>query len=163
MSIQEITLTIGNRPGNLQGVAKLLAEWRINVAAISLSSFKQKSTIKMVVSDTERALWLLRKAGYKAEATELLVVRMEDKSGSMLRVLDILAQHKINVEGAMILVTREGQKVLIGLDVSTPQRARKRLLDAGFLSSEAKGLISNSGLVSSNLIYNATESVGLLL
>lgn len=163
MTIQEVTVTIGNRPGNLQSIAQLLAEWRIYVAAISLSSFKQKSSIRLVVNDTERALWLLRKKGYKADAKELIVVSMEDKTGSLLKVLDILARQKINIESATILVMREGQKVLVGLDVSTPQRAHKILVEAGFISKAAEGLISNAGLVASNVVYNPTESVGLLL
>jgi len=147
----------------LQKVARLLAEGRINVASISLSSFKQKSFIRLVVSDPERALWLLRKAGYKADADELIVVSMEDKAGSLEKVLDVLSAHRLNVDSATILVTRDGKKVLIGLGVSSPERAKKMLLDAGFITHGTEGLITNAGLISSNVVYRPTDSVGLLL
>jgi hypothetical protein len=162
MGVQEITLTLGNRPGVIQKIAKLLAEGRINVASISVSSQGPKSFIRMVVSDPERGLWLLRKAGYHADATELLVVSMEDKAGSLLRVLDMLAQHKININSMTILVTREGQRTLIGLGVDNPVRARNMLSDSGFLSVSAENLVTNAGLVASAVVDTTTESVGLL-
>jgi hypothetical protein len=162
MGVQEITLALGNRPGVLQRVAMLLAEGRIYVASISIFSQGRTSTIRMVVSDTERALWLLRRSGYKADASELLVISMEDKTGSLLKVLDVLAKHKVNIASITILVVREAHKTLIGLGVDNPTKARKMLSDSGFLSVSAENLVTNAGLVASAVVDTTTGSVGLL-
>ena len=164
MTVEEVALTVGNRPGSLQKVAQVLAEGRLNVASLSLTSQGQKSYLRLVVGDTQRALWLLRKAGYKVDANDLVVVHVEDKAGSFLKVLDILARHRVNVLSASILVTREGQKVLVGLSVSNPTRARQLLSASGFLSGGAEGLLlTNRDLVSGPVTDGSTESVGFFL
>lgn len=163
MPVQEISMVVANRPGVLQNITKILAEGRINVAALSVASQGNRSFCRLVVSDTENALWRLRKAGHKVDVVDLLVVQMEDKAGALLRVLDVLANKKINIMAASILVTRAHQKVLIGLSVTNPSRARKILSDAGFLSPTAEGLVSNADLVAGAPSEVPGESVGLLL
>ena len=163
MVVQELTLSLPNRPGVLQSATQILAEGRINVASLSLNSQGLKSNVRMVVSDTQRALSLLRKNGYKIDAHELLVVHLEDKAGSFAKVLGVLAKHRINVVSATILVTRDRQKVLVGLEVSNTSRARHLLAQAGFLAPSAEDLITNEDLVSSRLTEVPGESVGLLL
>jgi|GEM_PF-149751 len=162
MAVQEITLTLPNRPGVLQKVAQILAEGRINVASISLNSQGTRSNVRLVVSDTERALSLLRRSGYKVDAHELLVVHLEDRAGSFAKVLNVLARHKVNLLSATILVTRDRQRVLVGMEVNNTARARKLLADAGFLSASAEQLITNEDLISSRLSEVPSESVGLL-
>ncbi len=163
MVLEEIAFVLGNKPGALQKIAKLLAEGRINVAAISVHAQSQRGYIRMVVSDTERALWLLRREGYKVDAQELIVVGLEDRSGNLLRVLDILAQHKLNITSANVLVSREGMKSLIAIGTDNPPRARELLSSAGFVSAEAEQLITNAGLVSRSIVDSGRESVGMLL
>ncbi|MDE1820581.1 MAG: ACT domain-containing protein [Euryarchaeota archaeon] len=163
MTVQEISLVVANRPGALRDVAHLLAEGRINVAALSVASQGNRSFCRVVVNDTENALWRLRKAGYKVDATDLLIVHMEDKAGALVRVLDVLAAKKINVLAACILVTRAHQRVLIGLAVTNPQRARTILSDSGFLAPGAEELVTNADLVAGTPSAVPGESVGLLL
>lgn len=163
MPVQEISLVVANRPGALRNVAHILAEGRINVAALTVASQGNRSFCRIVVSDTENALWRLRKAGYKVDATDLLIVRIEDRSGALLRVLDVLANKKLNVLAACILVTRAQQKVLIGLAVSNPARARKLLSESGFLEAGAEDLVTNADLVGGTPSEIPGESVGLLL
>lgn len=163
MALEEIILTVGNHPGALQKVAKILAEGRINVAALSIQSSGARGYIRMVVSDTERALWLLRKAGCKVDADELVVIGLEDKAGNFLRVLDILAKHKINVSSATVLVVRDGHKSLVAIAVNNPSRAKALLHEAGVLYPDAENVITNAGLVASSVVDENRESVGLLL
>lgn len=163
MTVEEVALTVSNRPGSLQKVARVLAEGKFNVAALSLSSLGQRSYVRLVVADTQRALWLLRKAGYKVDAYDLVVVHVEDRSGSFLKVLELLARHRVNILSASILVTREGQKVLVGLAVNNPARARQLLSRSGFLSGGTEGLLSNQDLVTGAVTEVSTESVGFFL
>lgn len=156
-------MVVANRPGVLRNVAHLLSEGRINVAALSVASQGNRSFCRLVVSDTENALWRLRKAGYKVDATDLLIVHLEDKSGALLRVLDVLAQKKINVLAACILVTRAHQRVLAGLAVSNPSRARTILESTGFLAPGAEELVANADLVAGTPSEVPGVSVGVLL
>jgi hypothetical protein len=162
MPLREISLTLPNRPGTLAGVARILAGARINLAAVSVDSTPTRGRVRLIVSAPDRAVALLAGAGYKPEVRDLLAVRLEDRAGSFLRVLEVLARGKVNLTGAAILVAREGNLPLVALSTSNPARALKLLAAAGFASHHAEGLISNSDLLAGAPSIPA-ESVGLLL
>ena len=147
MALQEILLTLTNRPGTLAKMARILARERINVAAISADSTAGKGRVRLVVSDPERATTLLTGAGYEVELREMLAVRLEDRAGSFLRVLDALDRARINIQSVAILVAREGNQPLVALSASDLPRARKVLEKAGFASLGAERIVSNEELL----------------
>jgi hypothetical protein len=162
MGLREITLTLPNRPGTLAGVARTLAKERINLAAISVDSTPARGRVRLVVSDPDRAVDLLSAGGYSPEVRELLAVRLEDRSGSFLRVLEALAKAKVNVQSVAILIAREGNQPLVALAADDLTRARKVLREAGFASAAAGPNVSNSDLLAGAPSIPG-ESVGLLL
>ncbi|MFY9716419.1 MAG: ACT domain-containing protein [Thermoplasmata archaeon] len=162
MTLREISLTLPNRPGTLAGVSKTLAKARINLAAISVDSAAGKGRVRLIVNDPDRAVGLLAAAGYDPEVREMIAVRLEDRAGSFLRILEILARERVNVQSVAILVAREGNQPLIALSASDFPRARRILQRAGFASRAAEGLVSNGDLLAGAPAIPG-ESVGLLL
>ena len=51
-----------------------------------------------MVNDPDRAFALLNSSGYIAEMRELMAVRLEDRAGSFLKVLEALAKAKVNLQ-----------------------------------------------------------------
>jgi hypothetical protein len=162
MTLREISLTLPNRPGALAGVSKALAKARINLAAISVDSSSGEGLVRLIVNDPDRAVGLLATAGYDPEVQEMIAVRLEDRAGSFLRVLEALARERINIQSVAILVAREGNQPLVALSASDLPRARRILHRAGFASRAAEGLVSNSDLLATAPSI-PSESVGLLL
>jgi hypothetical protein len=162
MGLREISLTLPNRPGALAGVARTLAKERINLAAISVDSTPTRGRVRLVVSDPDRALALLNAAGYAAEVRELMAVRLEDRSGSFLKVLEALTKAKVNIQSVAILISREGNQPLVALAADDLVRARTVLRKAGFVSPAAERPVSNADLLASAPSIPG-ESVGLLL
>ena len=162
MSLREISLSLPNRPGALAGVARLLAQARINVAAISVDSAAGKGRVRLVVSEPDRALGLLSSGGYLAEVRQMIAVRLEDRAGSFLRVLEALAHEKVNVQSVAILIAREGNQPLVALSTNDQARSRHILEKAGFASVLAERLVSNADLLATAPTI-PSESVGMLL
>ncbi|MCI4344877.1 MAG: ACT domain-containing protein [Thermoplasmata archaeon] len=160
--LRELALRLPNRPGTLAGVAKILARERINLAAISVDSSGVRGRVRVVVDDPDRAVRLLKAADYLVESHELIAVHLEDRSGSFLHVLDLLAKEKINIQSAAILVAREGAQSLVAFSCDDVPRARRLLEKAGFLSRGAERLVSNRDLLAAAPTIPG-ESVGLLL
>jgi hypothetical protein len=104
----------------------------------------------------------LKAAGYSVEVREMIAVRLEDRAGSFLRVLEVLAREKVNLQSVAILVAREGSQPLAALSADDLPRARKILRTAGFTSQLAERIVSNADLLASAPTIPA-ESVGLLL
>ncbi len=162
MTLREISLTLPNRPGALAGVARTLAKARINLAALSADSSAGKGRIRLIVNEPDKAVALLSAAGYETEVREMLAVRLEDRAGSFLRVLEVLAQEKVNIQSVAILVAREGNQPLVALAASDLPHARRILQRAGFVSRAAEGLVSNTDVIAGAPRIPG-ESVGLLL
>jgi hypothetical protein len=162
MPLREISLSLPNRPGALAGVARVLAKERINLAAISVDSASGKGRVRLIVSDPDRATALLSRAGYEVEVREMLAIRLEDRAGRFLRVLDVLAREKVNIQSVAILVAREGNQPLVALSANDLPRARKILQKAGFASPGAERIVSNEELLASAPSI-PSESVGFLL
>ncbi len=162
MTLREISLTLPNRPGTLAGVARVLAEARINLAAVSVDSTSGKGRVRLIVSQPDRAVELLNAAGYTTEVREMIAVRLEDRAGSFLRVLEVLAQAKINLQSAAILVARDGNHPVVALSTSNLARTRQILMRGGFASNGAEGLLTNSDLLAGAPTV-PSESVALLL
>ena len=162
MALREISLSLPNRPGALAAVARTLAKHHINVAAIGVDSTGTKGRVRLIVSDPDRARTLLATAGYPSEEREMIAVRLEDRAGSFLRVLETLAKGKVNVQSVAILVAREGNHPLVALSASDLAKARRLLRQSGFTSQFADRLVSNPDLVAAAPSI-PSESVGLLL
>ncbi|MFI5417946.1 MAG: ACT domain-containing protein [Candidatus Lutacidiplasmatales archaeon] len=162
MSLEELSLELPNRPGALAGVARALAKERINLAAVSVDSSRSKGRIRLIVNHPDRARKLLTKAGFKVERHQMLAVHLEDRAGTFLKVLDVLARAKINVQSVSILVAREGAHSLVALSTTDLTKARQVLEVAGFVSEGAERLVTNADLLAGSPTLS-DESVGLLL
>jgi hypothetical protein len=162
LALREISLTLPNRPGALAGVARSLARERINLAAISVDSSSGKGRVRLIVNDPDRAMALLGSAGYEVEVREMIAVRLEDRAGSFLRVLETLAKERINIQSVAILVAREGNQTLVALSTNDLARTRKLLHQSGVASRAAERLVSNDDLLATAPTI-PSESVGLLL
>lgn len=162
MGLKQLYLRVPNRPGALVGVARLLAEQKINLAAISVASSGAKGYVRLVVSDPDRAARTLKRAGFDVESNELLAIHLEDRAGSFLRVLEVLAQAKVNIRSVAILVAREGSESLVAIETDNLPKTRKILSQSGYISRSAERLVTNADLLAGAPAIPA-ESVGLLL
>jgi len=162
MALREITFTLPNRPGALARVARALAKEKVNLAAISVDSAANRGRVRLIVNDTDRATRLLRSAGFEVEVREMIAVRLEDRAGTFLRVLETLAKEGINIQSVAILVAREGSQTLVALSTNDLPLTRKLLQRTGMMSRAAERLVSNDDLLATAPTI-PTESVGLLL
>jgi hypothetical protein len=162
MTLQELALELPNRPGALAGVARILAKERINVAALSVDSTARRGHVRLVVSDPARARALLAEGGFRVETHELIAVRLEDRSGSFLQVLEALSAAKVNIQSVAILIVRERAQTLVAFSSDDLARARQVLRQGGFVSEAAERLVNNRDLLAKAPAI-PSESVGLLL
>jgi hypothetical protein len=162
VTIQELSLRLPNRPGQLAEVLRRLAHERINIAAVSVDSTRSQGRVRLVVSDPGRALEILRDADFPVETRELITISLEDRPGSLLQALDVLAKGRVNILSITLLVTRERSRVLVALSVNGLPKARRLLTEGGFLSHEGTRHLTNADLLGVTPAISS-ESVGMLL
>ncbi len=128
-TVKQLALFLENKPGMLAKVCAALAAAKININAISVSDAADHAVVRMVVSDSQKALHLLGEHGVLVIERDVLMLEGRNKPGELASVAAKLANHKVNIEyaysatpsrattGAMILRvdnTKKAARILRG-------------------------------------------------
>ncbi|GAB4177123.1 MAG: ACT domain-containing protein [Terrimicrobiaceae bacterium] len=128
---QQIAVFVANRPGALAEICEALAAERINIYGLSTSDTTDHAVVRLVVSDTHRAVAVFESRGTLVVESDVLVIENDNKPGSLSRIAGILARHKINIDYAYLASMPNAKKGLLILRVNNVPRAYKILKKEG--------------------------------
>lgn len=132
MKAYQLTIPLENRAGVLAGVTAVLAAEKINIRAISITSFGGSGLLHVMVEDPQRGRKVLVKAGIPAELKEIIAVLIADRPGGLDSLLQLLSASGINIENAYGFVIESRKNAVFVIDVEDPDTAREMLRTAGF-------------------------------
>ncbi|MFQ5724679.1 MAG: ACT domain-containing protein [Terriglobia bacterium] len=121
--VQQVTITVANRPGGLARVAETLARNRINITGLNASGANRR--VRLLVSNPARAVRALKKAKVRARLEPAVAVTLRDRPGSLARAARKLAKRKININYGYGTVVRGGKRATIVFGVAKPGRAAR--------------------------------------
>ena len=125
---KEIIISVSNKIGVLAGVAGIIADHGINVAALAGygKSEKKEAEVLLVTSDNLRAVDVLKKNGYGIPGErDVLVLELENKPGVLKTVTAVLAENGIDIKhiygsacpggcpATIVLNTSDNEKALV--------------------------------------------------
>jgi hypothetical protein len=93
----ELSLRLGNSPGALAGVCRLLSDERVNVVALALESEGQ---LRMVVDNHVHAAAVLREHHHHVTERDVLLTAIPNVPGALAPALRLVAEAGINVSYA---------------------------------------------------------------
>lgn len=128
--VEQLALFIANKPGTLAEVCDALASENINIYGLTVSDTTDHAVVRMVVSDTRKALALFESRGTLVIETDVLMVENDNRPGSLSRIAKVLAARKINIEYAYLASMPSARKGLLILRVSEPKKALRVLSNA---------------------------------
>lgn len=131
MVIKQLAVFIENKVGRLESVTEILTEHNINIASFSLADTSEYGMLRMIVSDPEEGRRILKEEGFSAKLTEVIAVKIEQKPGTLHRVLKLLFDAGLSVEYMYTLATA-GRDTSIIMKLSDPKRALEVLLTNGY-------------------------------
>ena len=123
----QLALFLENRPGTLARVCDALREAKINIYAFATSDTVDHSVVRMIVSDTRKALLLFEEHGTLVVENEVLMIEGDNKPGSLAKIAHKLAQAKVNIEYAYCATPPDAKKGLLILRASDCKKALKVL------------------------------------
>ncbi len=138
MIAHQLLIPAENKPGKLAEVTHILAGEKLNIRAITISSFGKEGFLNIIVEDPKAALKALEKAGISVSLKEIIAVLIDDRPGGLDSLAQILADNKINIENAYGFVLESFKQAIFVLDVQEIEKALKLIEKNGFktLSSE---------------------------
>jgi len=125
--VEQLAIFIANKPGTLAAVCDALAADRVNIYGLTISDTVDHAVVRMVVSDTRKALALFESRGTLVVENDVLMIENDNKPGSLSGIAKALSEHKINIEYAYLASMPTARKGLLILRVNDPKKALKVL------------------------------------
>ena len=119
----QLALFLENQPGTLAAVCDELANASINILALTISDTVDHSVVRMIVSDTDRALSIFEEHGTLVVENEVLLFEIDNKPGMLAKIAHDLAGAEVNIEYAYLATGQENQRGLMVLRVSDARKA----------------------------------------
>ena len=98
MKAKQLSVFIENKTGRINEMAKILADGNINMTAFSIAENADFGIMRVIVSDPQRAMTLLRDHHFAVNLTDVVCLNCPNTSGSLSRVLELLAEEEVFIE-----------------------------------------------------------------
>ena len=126
---QQLSIFLANKPGTLAEVCEVLSEDGINIFGMTISDTTDHAVVRMVVSNPNKALFLLEERGVLVVENSVLLTENVNKPGAFGEIARKLAKGKINIEYAYLATSPGSKRGLAVLRVSDTKKAMKLLAD----------------------------------
>lgn len=98
MTIQQISVFLENRAGQLAEITTILADHQVNMRALHIAETSDYGVLRMIVDKPQMAASLLLEHGFILSMTPVLAVTVPDEPGALGKILTLLAKENIDVE-----------------------------------------------------------------
>lgn len=110
MSVNQISIFLENKTGQLAEITGLLAENHINLRAISIAETADYGVLRIIADDAEKATSVLLAHGNILSMTPVTVVAVEDKPAGLSELLSLLSDGDVAIEYMYSLFTHQNGK-----------------------------------------------------
>ena len=130
MIAKQLSVFIENRKGRLGEVLAVLKENGVNILSLSLADTTEYGLLRLIVNDPETGRKKLAESGFSTMLTDILIIKINHKSGSLQGLIQILSENDVNVE-YMYGLSIDGEKAFVVLKASDLNSDKKVLEDCG--------------------------------
>lgn len=131
MAINQISVFLENKPGQLAEFTRLLEQNQIDMRALSIAETQDFGILRLIVDDPYDTVNVAKDAGYICAVTSVLAIEIPDKPGSLVKMLSVLGEAGINVEYTYAFLTRKKDVAYMIFRVNDPDKASEVLVRGG--------------------------------
>ena len=116
MLTKQLSIFLENKRGRFTEVAKLMGEKGINMRAFTVSESSDFGILRLIVSDTEEAINVLREHKYAVSVADVVCLHCPNSPGALGRAMDIITNAGIFVEYMYAFSEGDSANVIIRPD-----------------------------------------------
>ncbi len=137
MLAKQLSVFIENRKGRLGEVLSVLKNNDVNILSLSLADTTEYGLLRLIVNNPMLGKNKLSEAGFSTMLTDVLVIKIEHRAGSLQELVNTLSVKGVNVEYMYGLSTAK-EKAFVVMKTSDVNLAKSVLDECGVstLSSE---------------------------
>ena len=98
MTIKQLSIFLENKTGRINDVSRILGANGINMHAFSMAETADFGILRLIVSEVEKAVDVLRENSFAVKVTEVVCIKCSNTAGSLASILEKLAVHNIFIE-----------------------------------------------------------------
>ncbi|MDW7711587.1 MAG: hypothetical protein SCH98_14050 [Deferrisomatales bacterium] len=146
MKLKQISVSLENAPGRLYEVTRALGEAGINLRALNLVETGDFGVLRLLVSDLATTRQILMERHFPARVDEVVAVEIEDKPGSLSRLLQPLLDTAVHVRYMYAFTGFSSGRAVMIFRFSDNDAAIRVLRESGakLLDSKAFGMLEGS-------------------
>ena len=138
MAIKQLSIYLENKPGKLAEALHYIKDAGINIRALSLADTSEFGILRLITSDLEKAEELLSQKTI-VKSTDVLAVKVDDRSGGLAEILDVLDKAQVNIEYMYAFTARMNSAYAV-LRVNDCVLAEQVLHDSGISTLRGRDL-----------------------
>ncbi len=123
MRVKQISLFLENKSGRLVKVMEILGQNNVNIRALSIADTTDFGILRLIVNAPEKALKVLKEAGFMVSCTDVIAVEVDDTPGGLARALKTLEGSDINIEYVYAFVEKSKDMALVVFRVEAVDEA----------------------------------------
>ncbi len=129
--IQQLSVFLENKPGQLTDVTTLLANNGLSIHSINLIDSKEYGLLRIIVDDANKAKQILDDAGISLKIIDVFAVEIDDHVGSFNDVATLLSKHNIDIQYTYILNNSQHGAFVFKVDPAILNKTIKLLEENG--------------------------------
>lgn len=129
MAITQLSVFLDNVPGTLCKAVSAISGAGINIRALSVADTRDFGIMRLIVPDAEKAKEALDE--YTAAETQVIAVRMDDRTGALKEILKVLEKDGINIEYVYAFAASTPGSAYVVLRVNDNEEAEAILAKSG--------------------------------
>ncbi len=119
--LNQISLFTENKQGALRKMTHVLAQANINLYTMLANDSAEFGIIRLIVTNPEKALQVLKDAGYQCRMDKVLAIEMGDTPGSLDNILENLEDANVAIDYLYISYNRKASTPVAVLKTSEPE------------------------------------------
>lgn len=131
-SVRQFNVFLANRVGGLLDVVRRFETTDVRIVSVTIIDTADVAIIRLVLSDPERAVEILKQAGLMFTESDLLVVQLPDGRQPLLQICKALLQAEVNLHYAYPLLVGPHGCQALALHVEDHEMAVQTLSSQGF-------------------------------
>ena len=108
--IRQLSIFAENKKGAMHQVTRVLADAGINMNTLVTNDSAEFGIIRMLVSDTDKALSSMQSAGYLCHVDTVIAAEIGDECGSLNALLETLSSGNVNLDYLYVTYSGLGKR-----------------------------------------------------
>lgn len=113
MTVKQLSVFLENKSGRINVVTKALGDNGINMHAFSMAETTDFGILRLIVSDVDKAVEVLRKEHFAVVLTDVVCISCPNVAGALSKILEHLAEHCVFIEYMYAFAQGETAKIVI--------------------------------------------------